>query len=236
MSTSPALRCLVADDDPLICDTVESHLQKAGGTEFCLKASDGLTALNLLSTGEFDLIFLDLHMPGLDGEALLRAMPRGLPVIVISASTEFAAQSYEFDVVDYLVKPLEFPRFCQALAKAKQRIAAKFGAGAVKPPDDIFVKDGTRVQKVDLRRLLLIKAEANYVDFIMEESNVMSLMSMKRVEELLPDHFIRVHRSYIVNRNRIGRVEDGSIVIGKHRVPIGDSYREEFVRRLNVAH
>ena len=236
MSAPASLRCLVADDDPLICDIVESHLQKAGGIEYCLKANDGLTALNLLSAGEFDLIFLDLHMPGLDGEALLRAMPRGLPVIVISASTEFAAQSYEFDVVDYLVKPLEFPRFCQALAKAKQRLAAKAGPGAVRPPDDIFVKDGTRVQKVDLRRLLLIKAEANYVDFIMEESNVLSLMSMKRVEELLPEHFIRVHRSYIVNRNRIGRVEDGTIVIGKHRVPIGDSYREEFVRRLNVAH
>jgi len=235
MPPASSLRCLVADDDPLVCETVESHLQKAGGTEFCLKANDGLTALNLLSAGEFDLIFLDLHMPGLDGESLLRAMPRGLPVIVISASTEFAAQSYEFDVVDYLVKPLEFTRFCQALHKARQRIAAKSGGAAGKPEEEIFVKDGTRVQKVDLRRLLLIKAEANYVDFIMEEQSVMSLMSMKRLEELLPDHFIRIHRSYMVNRNRISRIEDGHVVIGKHRVPIGDSYREEFLRRLKVA-
>ena len=234
--TPPApLRCLVADDDPLICDTVESHLQKAGGLEFCLKASDGLTALNLLSAGEFDLIFLDLHMPGLDGASLLRAMPRGLPVIVISASTEFAAQSYEFDVVDYLVKPLEFARFCQALAKARQRITAKSGTATERPAEEIFVKDGTRVRKVDLRRLLLVKAEANYVDFIMDESSVMSLMSMKRLEELLPDHFIRVHRSYMVNRNRISGVEDGSVLIGKHRIPIGDSYKEDFLRRLKVA-
>lgn len=237
MTPFPNLRCLVADDDPLVCDTVESHLQRAGGTEYCLKAHDGLTALNLLSAGEFDLIFLDLHMPGLDGESLLRAMPRGLPVIVISASSEFAVQSYEFDVVDYLVKPLEFPRFCQALSKARQRLAMKAGtsaASAERSDEELFVKDGTRVQKVDLRRLLLIKAEANYVDFIMEEQSVMSLMSMKRLEELLPSHFIRVHRSYIVNRNRISRIEDGNILIGKHRIPIGDSYREEFLRRLKV--
>ncbi len=236
MTPAANLRCLVADDDPLICETVESHLQKAGGLEYCLKANDGLTALNLLSAGEFDLIFLDLQMPGLDGESLLRAMPRGLPVIVISASTGFAAQSYEFDVVDYLVKPLEFPRFCQALHKARQRIAMKSGsAAAERPVEEIFVKDGTRVQKVDLQRLLLIKAEANYVDFIMEEQSVMSLMSLKRLEDLLPEHFIRVHRSYMVNRNRISRIEDGHVIIGKHRVPVGDSYREDFLRRLKVA-
>jgi two-component system, LytTR family, response regulator len=235
MTSSSSLRCLIADDDPLICETVESHLQKAGGLDYCIKANDGLTALNLLSAGGFNLVFLDLHMPGLDGESLLRAMPRNLPVIVISASKDFAAQSYEFDVVDYLVKPLEFPRFCQALHKARQRIAANAGGSGDRPVEEIFVKDGTRVQKVDLQKLLLIKAEANYVDFIMEEQSVMSLMSLKRLEDLLPEHFIRVHRSYMVNRNRISRIEDGQVIIGKHRVPVGDSYREEFLRRLKVA-
>lgn len=237
MSVPASLRCLVADDDPLICDTIESHLQKAGGLDYCLKANDGLTALNLLSAGEFDLVFLDLQMPGLDGATLLRAMPRSLPVVVVSASTDFAAQSYEFDVVDYLVKPLEFPRFCQALLKARQRIALKSGKSDAAPrvEEEIFVKDGTRVQKVEFQRLQFVKAEANYVDFIMAEQSVMSLMSMKRVSELLPENFIRVHRSYIVNRNHISRVEDGTIVIGKHRIPIGDSYRDEFVRRLKVA-
>lgn len=238
MSSSSGLRCLVADDDPLVCDTVESHLTKAGGLDYCLKAPDGLTALNLLSAGEFDLVFLDLQMPGLDGATLLRAIPRGLPVIVISASTDFAAQSYEFDVVDYLVKPLEFARFCQALLKAKQRLALKAAAHSSgttpAPPEEIFVKDGTKVAKVDLHKLLLVKAEANYVDFIMDDQSVLSLMSMKRVEELLPAQFIRVHRSYIVNRNHITRVEDGTIIMGKHRVPIGDSYREDFLRRLKV--
>jgi DNA-binding LytR/AlgR family response regulator len=138
-------------------------------------------------------------------------------------------------VVDYLVKPLEFPRFCQALHKARQRIAANAGGSGDRPVEEIFVKDGTRVQKVDLQKLLLIKAEANYVDFIMEEQSVMSLMSLKRLEDLLPEHFIRVHRSYMVNRNRISRIEDGQVIIGKHRVPVGDSYREEFLRRLKVA-
>jgi response regulator of citrate/malate metabolism len=105
------MKCLVVDDDPLVCATVEQFLGRIEGIEYCLQANDGLIALNLLSADKFDLVFLDLQMPGLDGESLLRALPREVPVVVISASPDFGAKSYEFNVVDYLVKPLEFTRF-----------------------------------------------------------------------------------------------------------------------------
>lgn len=229
------MKCLVADDDPLVCATVEEYLSRIEGVEFCLQANDGVTALNLLSAGPFDLVFLDLHMPGLDGESLLRAMPRGVPVVVISASTEFGARSYEFDVADYLVKPLDFPRFFQAVKKARSRKSAD-APPAARPErsTEIFVKDGTRIQRIDLRRLLFVKAESNYVDFVTEEHNVLSLMSMKRAEEMLPPEFIRIHRSYFVNKNRILRVEDGFVFVGKHKLPISQSYRDELMKRLNV--
>lgn len=229
------MKCLVADDDPLVCATVEQFLSRIEGVEFCLQANDGLTALNLLSASEFDLVFLDLQMPGLDGESLLRALPRTVPVVVISASTEFGAKSYEFNVADYLVKPLEYARFFQAVQKARERrgiAAAAAPAGSVQ--NEIFVKDGTRIVKIDLRRVLFVKAEANYVSFVTEEHSFMSLMSMKKVEEILPPDFIRAHRSYIVNKSRIVRIEDGQVIVGKQKVPISQSHREELMKRLNV--
>jgi DNA-binding LytR/AlgR family response regulator len=226
-----AMKCLVVDDDPLVCATVEQFLGRVEGIEYCLQANDGLIALNLLSADKFDLVFLDLQMPGLDGESLLRALPRDVPIVVISASPDFGAKSYEFNVVDYLVKPLEFTRFYQAVTKARERVATRAPATAT---SEIFVKDGTRIVKVDLKRVLFVKAEASYVDFVTDDQSFLSLLSMKKLEEILPDEFIRVHRSYIVNRGRIARIEDGMVIIGKHKIPISQSHRDELIKRLNV--
>ncbi len=229
------MKCLVADDDPLVCATVEQFLSRIEGVEFCLQANDGLTALNLLSASAFDLVFLDLEMPGLDGESLLRALPRNVPVVVISASTAFGAKSYEFNVADYLVKPLEFARFFQAVQKARKWLAGPTDSGTpAVESGEIFVKDGTRIVKIELRQVLFVKAEANYVDFVTEAQSFLSLMSMKKVEEILPADFIRVHRSFIVNKSRITRIEDGQVIIGKHKIPISLSHRDELIRRLNV--
>ena len=237
MSTSGSpqgpLRCLVADDDPLVCATVATFLQRMGGVASCLEAGDGVTALNLLSAGSLDALFLDVHMPGLDGPSLLRALPADLPVIVISASPDFAAASYDFGVVDYLIKPLEFARFARAWHRLLQRRRPGAPPAAPEPPA-IFVKDGTDIQRVDLDDLLFVKAEANYVDLVGANRSVLTLMSLKRIEELLPPHFVRVHRSYIVNSRRVDRFEDGILHLGRHRVPVGDSHRDDLLRRLQV--
>ena len=227
------LRCLVADDDPLVCETVAAFLRRIGGVESCLQAGDGVTALNLLSTGGLDALFLDVQMPGLDGPSLLRALPPELPVVVISASTDFAAASYEFDVVDYLLKPLDFARF----ARAWQRLLRRRRPSPLSAPPEsasIFVKDGTDIQRVDLDDLLFVKAEANYIDLVGADRSVLTLMSLKRIEELLPPHFVRVHRSYIVNSRRVDRFEDGILHLGRHRVPVGDSHRDDLLRAIRV--
>ncbi len=229
------MKCLVADDDPLVCATVEEFLSRIEGIEFCVQANDGLTALNLVSTGGFDLVFLDLQMPGLDGESLLRAMPRGLPVVVISASTEFGARSYDFDIADYLVKPLDFPRFFQAVKKARERVGKPLpGKPQLAKANEIFVKVGNLIRRIDLSQLLFVKAESNYVDFVTAEQSSLSLMSMRKVEEMLPADFIRIHRSFLVNKNHIARIEDGCVFIGKHKLPISQSHRDELYRRLNI--
>ena len=228
-----SMKYLVADDDPLVCEQVESFLTRLADTEYCLKAGDGLAALQLLSAGGLDAAFLDLHMPGLDGVSLLRALPRGLPIVIVSASAEFGAGSYEFDVVDYVLKPLTFPRFVQAVEKIRARIAQREPAAERRGDSrEIFVKDGTRLVRVDLEGVLFVKAEANYVEFVSETGTVLILMSLKRLDELLPPEFIRVHRSYIVNRQRIARIEDSAVHIGKHRVPVSETYRDELLKKL----
>jgi two-component system, LytTR family, response regulator len=226
------MKCLVADDDPLVCETVEAWLQGVDGVEFCLKANDGLTALNLVSTGDIDLVFLDLQMPGLDGETLLRAMPKALPVVVISASEAFGAKSYEYGVLDYLVKPLDQGRFYKAVQKARESHALR---NAHPPEQDvIFVRDGAQLVKIELDRILYIKAEANYVSFVGPNQQVMSLMSMKRAEELLSSQFVRIHRSWIVNWRKIDRVETGQVVIGGKKIPVGENYKDSLSARLNA--
>lgn len=228
------MKYLVADDDPLVCEQVDSFLTRLSDTEFCLKAGDGLTALQLLSAGGIDAAFLDLHMPGLDGVSLLRALPRGLPVVIVTASADFGAGSYEFAVADYLLKPIDFPRFIQAVEKIRARLTRRDPAPASGGSREIFVKDGMKLVRVALDELIYVKAEANYVEFVSDHGTVLILMSMKRLEELLPAEFIRVHRSYIINRQRIGRVEDSAVHLGKHRVPVSESYRDELRRKLPV--
>ena len=229
------MKYLVADDDPLVCEQVESFLTRLADTEYCLKAGDGLAALQLLSAGGIDAAFLDLHMPGLDGVSLLRALPRGLPVVIVSASAEFGAGSYEFDVADYVLKPLAFPRFVQAVEKIRAKMAQREPAVERRGDSrEIFVKDGTKLVRIALDGVLFVKAEANYVEFVSESGTVMILMSMKRLEEMLPAEFLRVHRSYIVNRQHIARVEDGAVHVGKHHIPVSETYRDELRRKLVV--
>ena len=230
------MRYLIADDDPLVCETLESFLSRLEDTTYCLVAGDGLTALQLLTAGGIDAVFLDLDLPGLDGASVLKALGGEVPVVVVSASAAFGAASYEFRVADYLLKPLTFPRFAQAVMRLREARAARLPlAGPVVPmtdAKDLFVKEGTRIVRVPLNQLLLVKSEANYVEFILPEASVMSLMSMKKLEETLPSDFVRAHRSYIVNWRKISRIEDGVAVIGKHRIPLGESYRDSLLARL----
>ena len=225
---------LVADDDPLVCETVESFLQRLDDTEFCLKVGDGLTALQVLSAGGIDGVFLDLQMPELNGPDVLRALPRDIPIVLISASAEFAAQSYEFQVADYLVKPLTFPRFAQAVTRIREKVAAKDAARGTAPLREVFVKDGTKLVRVVMDDLMLLKADANYVEFVSKDSSILRLMTIGRLETQLPPEFIRAHRSYIVNIRHITKIEGNTVWLGKHSVPVGESYRDALLARLPV--
>lgn len=227
------MKCLVIDDDPLACEIIEEYLGRLGGVDYCLKLGDGATALHVVAAENFDVVFLDLDLPGVDGVSLLHALPTRMPVVVVSASPDFGARSYEFGILDYLVKPIDFPRFAKAMA----RVTAAASRGPVPASGDgvIFLRDGTNIQRIDLHKVEHVQAQSNYVSFVLDGGQtILSLVSMARLEEILPDDFLRIHRSYIVSRKRITRIEGSKAIVGKLSLPIGDSYRARLLERLGV--
>lgn len=230
------MKCLVVDDDPLTCDMVESFLERIGGIDYCLKVNDGTTALHLLATQSLDAVFLDLELPGMDGVSLIKALPRQTAVVVISASADFGAASYGFDVVDYLVKPLDFARFARAVVKLKEsRSASSASPSRDRAKDALFLREGNSIQRVDLSRIAYIEAQSNYALFVLNDgSSIMSLVSMRKLEKMLPEEFIRIHRSYMVNRARISNVEGSKLTVNGKALPIGQSYRDDLIEKLKV--
>ncbi|YCM42365.1 LytTR family DNA-binding domain-containing protein [Verrucomicrobiaceae bacterium 227] len=227
------MKCLVVDDDHLTCDLVENYLKQIGGIDYCLKVNDGSTALHLLATEAFDAVFLDLKLPGIDGISLLKALPHHTAVVIISASADFGAESYQFDVVDYLIKPLDFSRFAKAVIKLKNRTATHAPA----TPDALFIKDSSTIHRIDLADLLCVEAQGNYASFTFAKAKpVMSLLTLQKLETLLPPYFVRIHRSYIVNIHAIRQIDGNQVDLGpgQTKLPIGKSHRDELHEKLKI--
>ena len=244
------MNALIADDDPLVGLTLRHFLEKADKSASCTHVTDGAAALRALAGGGFDVLFLDLELPELDGRNVLQALPPELPVIVVSAHTDFAARSYDFGVVDYLVKPLEFSRFHRAWQKllARRRSPREITATVAPPPTvrsisrgerdpiagrTMVVRDGSRLVQISFDRLLFLEAESNYTRLVCTDRSLLTLVSLKQLAESLPDEFMRVHRSYIVNTQHIHQIEGTTIKIGEHKIPVGETYRDEVLKRFS---
>jgi len=226
---TPPVNALIVEDDPLAGMTLQHFIGKAQPGATLIHVTDGAAALGALANASFDVVFLDLELPEVDGRHLLKALPRDVPVIVVSTHTDFAVQSYEFDVVDYLVKPLEYSRFFLAWQKLLTRRRERGRGGT----DSIVVRDGERLVQINLDRLLFLEAESNYTRLVCNDRSLLTLASLKTLADKLPTDFLRVHRSYIVNLRRIHQIEGNTIKIGEHKVPIGETYREELLRRFS---
>ncbi len=225
------LRCLIIDDDPLIGDLIKHFCTKSDHIEFCISALNANDGLNLLTAGGLDLIFLDYNLPDMKGQEFLELMQIPIPVIMVTSESEFAARSYEYDqVVDFLVKPLNYDRFSKAIDRVIQ------GTDRVQKPEVrhnfIFIKDGTKLVRINFDELLFIKSEGNYANFVQEHSQTMSLMSMKDLESKLPPNFLRVHRSFIVNTKKMEIINQDEIVLKDKKIPIGEKYKAELLKHI----
>jgi two-component system, LytTR family, response regulator len=226
-----SIRCHIVEDEPMASKLLQLYVSKLQVLSLVAVSDNPLHALESLKTNPVDLLFLDIRMPEMTGLSLLEVLSNRPLAIFTTAYSEFALESYELDVVDYLKKPITFERFVKAVGKAEQRLQvldpareSSVGAGY------IFVKEGTRFVKVNIDEILFIEGLKNYVAIHTATQKVISLQRLKVLEDQLPaDNFIRVHNSYIIAKSAISSVKDNEIRIGTATIPIGETYLKPFM-------
>lgn len=235
------IRCLVVDDEELARALLGNYIGRLPHLELAASCANPLEAMAVLQQQHIDLLFLDIQMPELTGIEFLRTLPRKPIVIFTTAYAEYALEGYALDVTDYLLKPFSFERFLQAVNKAIVLIQAKSGPPAVPPAtreaqaakDHILVKSEHKVHRLKYDDILYIQSMREYAAFYTLSGRILSLSSLKSLEETLPpERFIRIHKSYIVAINKIDTLEGNMVQLGKERLPVGANYREEVVKRV----
>jgi len=235
------IRCLVVDDEELARALLGNFIGRLPNLELAASCANPLEAMAVLQQQPIDLLFLDIQMPELTGVEFLRTLQRKPIVVFTTAYAEYALEGYTLDVTDYLLKPFSFERFVQAVNKAATMLQAKANAaggtvhpaGATPAKDHILVKADHKVHRLKYEDILYIQSMREYAAFHTSTGRILSLGSLKNLEEVLPpERFIRIHKSYIVAISKIDTLEGNMVQVGKEKLPVGASYREELVRRV----
>ena len=223
------LKCAIVDDEPLALDLLESYVNKTPFLELAGKYSSAVQAMNNLSGKDIDLLFLDIQMPELNGLEFSKMVDMHTRIVFTTAFDRYAIDGYKVNALDYLLKPISYVDFLQAANKALQWF--ELLQQPKEEVESIFVKSDYKLIQVELKNILYIEGLKDYIKIYEENSPkpILSLMSMKSMEELLPaSRFIRVHRSYIVQKDKIRVIDRGRIVFDKTYIPISDSYKQVF--------
>jgi DNA-binding LytR/AlgR family response regulator len=223
------IKCIIVEDETLAQDVIKSHLRQIGGWELvgvCRNAPEALEALNTL---EVDVMFLDIRLPGMSGLNFLRTLPDPPLVVLTTAYAEYAVESYEFSVIDYLLKPISFERFSKAAEKiVGERLFSPAGKEQEKPTGDhIFIKSNSKFFKVNFSEILYVEGMKDYLKIHTAEYTLVTHQTMNELEKTLPPRqFLRVHKSYIVALGHIRAIYGNSVELGKVTIPIGINYKE----------
>lgn len=232
------MNCIIIDDDKLSRRIIEEFIHKTEFLNLVNAYSNAVEAINFLKSGEdIDLIFLDIEMPEMTGIDFLNTLNNPPQVIIASSKGEYALDAFEYDVTDYLLKPISYSRFFKAVDKAYNR-GNKVKIDSL-GKDEIFIKRNSTLVRLNFDNILWVEALENYVIFNTYDDKFTIHFTMKAIEQKLPtSKFVRVHRSYIVNITSINVIEDNAIIIeveeGKKAIPIGKSYKEKLMKDLNL--
>lgn len=232
------IRCIAVDDEPLALDLIEDNIKKVSFLSLTAKCLSAQQALEVMQQHDIDLMFLDIEMPDISGIQLLRSLNHQPAVILITAYEKYALKSYDFDVVDYLLKPVEFERFLKAANKASEYISyttskqqPTTGANDV---EHIFVRSEHKIIRISVSDIAYIEGLKDYVKiYTTGPKPILSLNSLKYLEELLPaKDFVRVHRSYIISLKHIDYISRSSVFVCKKNIPVSTLYRDSFFDRI----
>jgi DNA-binding LytR/AlgR family response regulator len=227
------LKCLIVDDEPVARKVLKEFIEDIDWLELAGQAENPLKAMKLLREQEIDILFLDINMPKINGIDFLKSTPTDACVIITTAYTEYAVESYGLDVLDYLVKPIAADRLLKACNKAKEWREREGPGSGGKRGDHFFVKSNNQIEKVYYDDLVYAEAMLNYVMLYTTAKKMMVYVTIKSLEEQLPaDMFIKVHKSFIVNMNKIRSIEGNILDMGTAKITISQSLREKVINEV----
>lgn len=228
------IRCAIIDDEPLALGLLASYVKKTPSLELCGTYSSAIQAMEMLPNNPVDQLFLDIQMPELNGLEFSKMVPEKTRIVFTTAFEQYAIDGYRANALDYLLKPISYADFIEAVGKAVEWFNLKLKAEGEKTntqtetPDYIYVKSDYKLIQISLDKILYIEGLKDYVKIYTEDSPrpILSLISMKALEERLPEErFLRVHRSFIVQKQKIKVIDKGRIVFGKEYIPISETYK-----------
>lgn len=225
------INCIAIDDEFLALEVITNYVTRVTGLVLTGTFTRALDALPILNGTGIDLLFLDIDMPDISGPEFIKTLKSPPLIIFTTAYSEFAMEGYEADAVDYLVKPIPFHRFLIAIQKARNRLSINEHLIA---PTELFIKSDYKMLRVPVDDILFIEGKKDYVAIQMVKHQVNTSMTINAlIEKLKPMNFIRVHRSFIIALNKVTSIERGNVLIGDVKIPIGDQYRDELIKRIS---
>jgi len=230
------MNALIVDDNKIARATVRQLAGRIGDISIVAECADAMHAYNLLREQSVDLLLLDIEMPGMTGLELTKNLKTNRPVIIfITSRKEYAADAFELNVADYILKPVTPARFVQAIDKAREIVESNNEEVKLKENEFIFIRDSNIVRRLRLDSILYAEAMGDYVKLHTQEKFYAIHTTLKAVEERLPAaKFLRVHRSYLVAVDKIDTLEGGALIIHGKSLPVADAYRSALNRRMNI--
>lgn len=223
--------CLLVDDDEMSRRTLEELIKKIKNWKLVASCSNVIEAREHLRNLTIDVLFLDVEMPEITGLEFLKMLTDTPEVVIVSSKEKYALDAFEYEVTDYLLKPVNPDRFLKTVTRIENRLAGDDENYST--ADSVFVKANNQVVKIMLQDILWVEAHGDYVSIFTDKDRYVIHATMKGIEGKLPsDQFLRVHRSFIIRVDKINAIEDTLIVIGKKLIPIGESFKTELMSRL----
>lgn len=228
------MNCLAIDDEPLALNVIKDFCSKLEFLNLVDTCTNAIDALQILENQNIDLLFLDIQMPNINGLEFAKTMSNPPMIIFTTAFSEHALEAYELNAIDYLVKPIPFDRFLKSVNKAQSLYKLQNSNQKVSHNEFMMVKADCATIKIRFKDILYVEGLKDYVKIFIKDKMILTKTTMKNMEEKLPhQHFIRIHKSYIVNLFTIEIIESNHIIYGRARLPIGNSYRNVFFERID---